>query len=1755
MNLNDLDIGDSVQPKNLNDLELGAAGPTNLDDLSPSPVEAKEPGFIPSVERGFRGTAAGVAVLGADAQQYQADYLNEVLKGGDPTKLRKEKYPAIPVEMWNLDANAAKIYLEHRLKGAARGAALAVENIQKQQEIPQEPGYAAFGKAKGLKEIGSVIADNPVSFFKGLLGESMGASALSAPAAIAGGAVGGPAGVAVGAGISSMGTEYANNIVEVLNDMKVNLKDPQKVLEALRTPEFTEKAQKKIPRAIVIGLFDAVGARVGAGKALSTNVIKNIGAKSAVESATGMGGEIAGSAAEGKVANLNDVIAEGLGGLPGAFVDMATGKITEKITEKIKQVKTKKITELGQKLDALEKEIIKRKAAIAEKEAFVGPPVPPSTPPPPGNETPALSSPAPEPPMETPAAPLTPEEPSPTSGAGMPSVAPVSQKLDPLKAAKDHAEFLNLVEGGVTISQAAKFWKERAPSRTLKALFGDLEKVITQLENMGIPSDIYMRPRAELNAEHGLDSDSPSMIEAHAWAGTGGLSIEFSNELAASRYYVVAAHEMVHNATIMQIKALRQNKELRAQNPEQVKALVGLSKMVKDLQDLVDTTPIDQLPLFLQQWKRGENNALDNEYELLAWGLTSNAMMSWLKTLPATGKPVGHWFSSLLEKVRQILGFKPGQGGKLERLYGFYDALTDPDFLPEAVEALRDPDPTDYKSVYASANQKTSVTLDDLNTALSTSEKVQQEAEIMNGIFDGKKPYTAMWQRLLAKPFEGQRLRLSNEMVESILGGAYHNPVQDTPEAPWVLLKKEGQTPILVPLFDNRALFDRIDKHYPNVKIMTPFEAHYYLDTGNTTKEAYANWLQEDQQRQLLRKIQGMSWDADSRVRENIEKLSEFMDETDVEVAKEKLLDQGKDLKQNVTDYFTGGAVTKAVMTNNPVIKWLRFAIGKAQRSQAIMTASRISPLTNLYNRLTKPERIEVMKALMLGDRETFELTDDMLAKTGFSAAQIKFIQTVYETNKFLFDYWNNMRHRVGMKPVRYRPGHFPGKFLGSYKQVATLDGKILGVISSNSEIGLNRNVKFMKEKFPGITLGPVTRQKLPRTPVGNVNLWDAYDQVADILGADKDKAVEAFTEEMQALAENEQRKLYGFHVHELAKKGVIGSEGNKPWLSDEKNATEAFLMFIQYVEQGIMHHEMIPVLSDLNRLITDPRMRTERPKTVIYLESLYRHLTRRQPEVTGETSRIGKTLHTVGEGLDTVIDGMLQVTGIVGFDAKAYRQTQAFARAVFSTMTMGVGNLSFSLLQISQLPIFAGPMAAHFRSVYEIPIHKEREVHATTSLAINAYFLNKWSKDGAKKWLPKALSGGEELELAMKYAEDNNLINFADIDRAVESSRNPGTTKADLILNFNQRAVESTSRPYAFLWFFQIARAGGAPLNVALQQAKNATQFVMVPYRSEDRPMVYNALGSLGSALGQLKTFAHSAVAQPAYWTKNLFRTGNRTIKPFLLSMLFIVAVMGIEAAPGFDLLDAMFKYVHAKLYGEPKAMREWALENDFPEWASKGAASVYFNIDFNARLRTPQFVNTQSLLGNFPAINYFTDIGKAVNEYYNKPWNKQAKANLGYKTLPNTVWLKGYAAEHLYTKDTDRGKYLYSQKGESRHSLSDRDILLRKWGVRSLNETRHSEWLSEGKEDTSMQEKQRKRLEDDLVDMWVSGAMNTAEYDNKLRQYLEYGDDNTEQRISQLGEKKIMDSNTPEFERAVGSKNDARSARVERNYNYKRW
>ena len=1747
MNLNDLDIGDSVQPKNLNDLELGAAGPTNLDDLSPSPVEAKEPGFIPSVERGFRGTAAGLAVLGANAQQYQADYLNEVLKGGDPTKLRKEKYPAIPVEMWNLDANAAKIYLEHRLKGAARGAALAVENIQKQQEIPQEPGYAAFGKAKGLKEIGSVIADNPVSFFKGLLGESMGASALSVPAAAVGGFVGGPAGLAVGAGIGSMGTEYANNIVEVLNDMKVNLKDPQKVLEALRTPEFTEKAQKKIPRAIVIGLFDAMGARVGAGKALSTNVIKNIGAKSAVESATGMGGEIAGSAAEGKVANLNDVIAEGLGGLPGAFVDMATGKITEKITEKIKQVKTKKANDLKTKLEAIVKEIEERKAIAA-----MGPPLPPNqppyTPPPPQQPVQGQMA-ANEKLLDAP----------PVADAPKPSIAPQTDTIDLAKATKDHNDFLDLIQGGVTISQAALFWRERAPSRALKALYNDLYKVITKLENLGMSSDIYMQSNKEINESFNREENAPGMIQA--WADVSpedGMSIAFNEQLKANRYYVVAAHEMVHNATMMQMRALLDSKELRDRNPDQAKALEHLQAIHKKLQKIALDTDSKKLPELVRAWKEGRNNSLDNEYELVAWALTSKKMQDWLQSIPADanyGIPVKTAFSDFLDGIRRLFGWKRGQGQTLERIYGIYDTLTDESFLDDAYQVSKDLESWSSLPSLANDDTPTSVDIDDINTALATAEKVQKEAEIMNGIYDGKKPYTAMWQRLLAKPFEGQRLRLSNEMVDSILGGAYNNPVKDTPEAPWVLLKKEGESPILVPLFDNRELFNRIDKNYPNVRIMTPFEAHYYLDTGESTREAYASWLKEDQQRQLLRKMNALPWDADVKTKEHIQRGEEFLDETDVEIAKEKLLKEGQDLKQNVTDYLTGGAVTKAVMTNNPVIKWLRYAIGRAQRAQAIMTASRISPLNNLWKRMTNDEKVLTMQTLILGDAAQFEVTPDMLAKHGFSAIQIKFIETAYETNQFLYDYWNNMRHRVGLKPVAYRPGHFPGKFLGNYKQVATIDGKVVGVITSNSEIGLGRNVKHMKSLFPGLELGPIERSSLTQTPVGEVNLWDAYEQVSHILGPNKDATTQAFQDEMQKQAVQEQRNLYGFQVHELAKKGVFGAEGNKPWQSDLANANDAFRMFVQYIEQGIMHHEMIPVLSDMNRLITDPRMRKERPKTVIYMESLYRHLTRRAPPGVGESSRIGKVLHSIGTGVDTTIDGMLQITGIFGYGPKQYRQHMSIARSVFSTMTMGVGNLAFTALQISQLPIFAGPMAQHFRDMYDIPLTTARATHVSTVLALNNYFLQKW-QPGAAKWMPKALTGGSELEMAMKYAEDNNLVNFSDIDRAVEAARSPAGAKVDFALNFNQRIAESTTRPYAFLWFFQIARAGGAPMQVALQQAKNATQFVMVPYRSEDRPMVYNALGSLGTAMGQLKTFAHSAVAQPAYWTKNvLFRRGNRPVKPFLLSLLFIVALMGIEAAPGFDMLDELFKFIHAKAYGEPKSLREWALEKDMPEWLSKGGASVYTGIDFNARLRTPQFVNTQSLLGNFPAINYFTDIGKAVNEYYNKPWNQQAKANLGYKTLPNTIWLKGFAAEYLYTKNTDRGKYLYSQKGESRHSLSDRDILLRKWGVRSLNETRHSEWLTEGREDTSMQEKQRKRLEDDLVDMWVSGAMNTAEYDNKLRQYLEYGDDNTEQRISQLGEKKIMDSNTPEFERAVGSKNDARSARVERNYNYKRW
>ena len=130
-------------------------------------------------------------------------------------------------------------------------------------QYPVSPTYRAgmeeIGQAaeKGWGPMALAMLKNPSTLLS-VVGESIPASGtMLAGAGV--GALGGPAGMVGGAGLSSFATEYASSIMDVLQENKVDTANPEAIEKALQNPELMNTARERaVKRGIPIAMFDAI---------------------------------------------------------------------------------------------------------------------------------------------------------------------------------------------------------------------------------------------------------------------------------------------------------------------------------------------------------------------------------------------------------------------------------------------------------------------------------------------------------------------------------------------------------------------------------------------------------------------------------------------------------------------------------------------------------------------------------------------------------------------------------------------------------------------------------------------------------------------------------------------------------------------------------------------------------------------------------------------------------------------------------------------------------------------------------------------------------------------------------------------------------------------------------------------------------------------------------------------------------------------------------------------------------------------------------------------------------------------------------------------------------------------------------------------------------------------------------------------------------------------------------------------------------
>lgn len=818
--------------------------------------------------------------------------------------------------------------------------------------------------------------------------------------------------------------------------------------------------------------------------------------------------------------------------------------------------------------------------------------------------------------------------------------------------------------------------------------------------------------------------------------------------------------------------------------------------------------------------------------------------------------------------------------------------------------------------------------------------------------------------------------------------------------------------------------------------------------------------------------------------------LAEFKNVTTKEEAVQLASDPNvKDIVRDVGQKQLGSGINfHAAMSNNPVLKFARYVYQEARVKAEALSRRYITDnktgLTYTWTRMKGDERIAVMEALMEGDRQQFRVNDSVMEKLGFTDEQKKFVETYYEANDKLYKRWQEVMSQAGLKAPDARTGHFPGIFTGAYKTlvVKTLpNGKksAVGIIATDTKWQRKAAIKYFKKEHPEATFIDQERSGLSgSSPRYYSNIFSGMNDVLEMLGKEDPRFADVQELVQKAVVEGN-NKLFNFNVHELAKKGVVGNEGNRPWLKPEQNANDAFKALVRYFEDGFLHHELQLPLKDVREVMANPDLAKKLPNTMKYLNAYTKKVT-------------GADLAPLGAAINTILDTPFKVIGV---GPSVPLRVAGAIKNNMSQIFMGYGNYMFTLSQLIQPAQTAYPFAqlAAKRLGMDLP-------SATRSMVKGgADFLLAYAGDMTGKNLD-ALP--EHMRTAYQYAKERGMLTFSEIERAYQGTQSTLGRAKDSLAEANMKVGENATRTPTFMAYVDLLTKGGVDLQAALPIAEHMTQFSMVDYHPWERPMLYSKMGVLGQFAGGLQTFKHGQLSQQTYLAKQAIKpaVGEHQVKPFLMSVAAMIALAGITGTPGYDILDGTYRYLTNKFGGEAKSIRESFLEHS-PEWLNTGIASNITGLNIQGKFSAADMVGDSLGKVASPHLEAFSKIVANAIDMAKSGADPQSIRNFMLSVTP-AGW-KG-VTENALARDPEN--YLIGSDGLKSVQRSNEEWKTRAaTGLRPQREAieRETTWTARIKERKDLERK--KEISAEYERRIINGTLDDKAAEKLQKEYMD--------------------------------------------------
>ncbi len=812
-----------------------------------------------------------------------------------------------------------------------------------------------------------------------------------------------------------------------------------------------------------------------------------------------------------------------------------------------------------------------------------------------------------------------------------------------------------------------------------------------------------------------------------------------------------------------------------------------------------------------------------------------------------------------------------------------------------------------------------------------------------------------------------------------------------------------------------------------------------------------------------------------------------------VQTVEDVLKNPGKDLQpvlRGVIDAVQSGL--EGTLRHNPKNAGINFARNQFQEARNLAEQLSKRYITDAktglnaeLNKLSMKEKTDVVGLMLELDRQQVDLSDSVMTRAGFNDKQKSVALRMKEANDALYAEKNKVLGELGYDAHPYRPGHMPGNFGGAYKTLIGYKDKdgnfhITGIAQADTAWGHKKALEWYRSqndpKFK-------TEIDFGRQGVNSRTGRNGYDGFADLV-AEIAKHDPTFADTLKMAEQHGSdsiASLYNFQVHEKAKKGIVGSYGNRPWLDKEQNTREFIKSYIDYLEQGYKYTAYQRPLNEVNKLLRDPDYRTSHPRTAAYIQKYIKHVT-------------GTDLNPIGAAGNWAIDKTASMAGLG--NGQFSKANQELAQASTLHM-MGVFNPGFLLAQLTQWATGGVPEAMAIRATLkqdpQLMINSlQRTVSDAAALSIEAQ-TGKVVKD-----VP------EHIREAYQWGHDNGLFTFSEVALAHQVLQSKARRKIEPFLDWPIRLGEQATRPVIFLTFVDMFHNAGFPTKDALLRAQAATDYAMVNYHPDERPMIYQSLGALGTSMGALSTYKHNLVSQYGA------RAGEALSKPAAaVSMLGLgYALYGVSGLPGYQEASSMAEAI------TDKPLRELLLDN--PKEANSvmdGLLSAKTGLDFQSRLSMSS-VLPDSPLSAFPHISNFVNIMDKAYDFAKNP-DQGSGEELAKAVTP--AGARGFVESQINPKQINpetgvlesmpldkTGKNKYDQ-GRSPEEVKLRELL----GVRPFREKLMDEkiWntrVSEAKRQDKLKDAQmrfdRAFLKNDVAGM-AAAEDDYTKYDGDLR------------------------------------------------------